>query len=251
MFDGIKRWWQGFETKHETGAQFILFFIFSNGVTILQLALMPIFRAWFDKTNLIDMSFQHFPIGHATEAASQYYIFNYPAGPIQPDGVGGGLAYFLAVQITLLIAQIVNFFLQRNVTFKSNTSPWYAAMWYFIAYVIITFAAGALQGFYKAPIYSFFMETLGWGSSGETVADVITMIINSALSFWVFFPIFKVIFRRVPEEEEAAIKEKVDQDIARGQEAVAAREAATAVTEGEMEAQDGLDGGGANPSRRE
>ena len=38
------------------------------------------------------------------------------------------------------------------------------------------------------------------GRTGGTVADVITMIINSALSFWVFFPIFKVIFKRVPDE---------------------------------------------------
>ena len=82
-------------------------------------------------------------------------------------GGGGGLAYFLAVQITLLIAQIINFFLQRNVTFKSNTSMATAALWYFIAYIIITFAAAALQGFYKAPIYHFFMESLGWGAPEE------------------------------------------------------------------------------------
>lgn len=27
------------------------------------------------------------------------------------------------------------------------------------------------------------------------------MIINAAISFWVFFPIFKVIFKQVPEED--------------------------------------------------
>lgn len=50
------------------------------------------------------------------------------------------------------------------------------------------------------------MTTWGLGATGETIADVITMIINSALSFWVFFPIFKIIFKRVPEDvnEEAA-----------------------------------------------
>ena len=39
--------------------------------------------------------------------------------------------------------------------------------------------------------------------TGETVADIITMIINSAISFWVFFPIFKLIFTQAPETEEA------------------------------------------------
>ncbi len=133
------------------------------------------------------------------------YAF-YPAGQIS-DGGGGGLAYFLAVQITLAVAQIINFFLQRNITFKSNTSPWIAAMWYFIAYVVITFVAAAAQGFYKVPVYDFFMDSLGWGSTGETVADVVTMVINSAISFWVFFPIFKIIFKRVPEDEATAAGE--------------------------------------------
>ncbi|GMA34761.1 hypothetical protein [Demequina litorisediminis] len=140
-----------------------------------------------------------FPVG-ANVDGSQYYMFDYPAGEIS-DGGGGGLAYFLAVQITLAVAQIINFFLQRNITFKSNTSAWVAAAWYFLAYVIITFVAAAAQGFYKEPVYSFFMDTLDWGSTGETVADVTTMVINAAISFWVFFPIFKIIFKRVPEDD--------------------------------------------------
>lgn len=200
MLKGIAEWWRGFQAKHETGAQFIMFFIISNGVTVLQLALMPVLRSLFDKTSLVNTGFQAFSVGTAADGVSPFYIFNYPAGPIEADGVGGGLAYFLAVQITLLIAQIINFFLQRNIAFQSNTSMAVAAMWYFIAYVIITFLAAALQGLYKAPIYSLLMTTWGWGATGETIADVITMVINSALSFWVFFPIFKIIFKRVPEE---------------------------------------------------
>ena len=40
------------------------------------------------------------------------------------------------------------------------------------------------------------------GGVGVTVADVVTMIINCAISFWVFFPIFKVIFKQEPEKTE-------------------------------------------------
>lgn len=198
MFTSIKNWWDRFMQTHPEGSKFLMFFIFSNGVTVLQLALMPIFQSWFNSTNLVNIPAQWFPVG-TTADGGQHFIFNYAAGPVAADGTGGGLAYFLSVQITLAIAQIINFFLQRNITFKSNTNPWVAAMWYLIAYIVITFAAGALQGFYKAPIYSFFMTSLGWGSTGRVVADVITMIINSALSFWVFYPIFKVIFKQKPE----------------------------------------------------
>ena len=36
----LKRWWTAFEDKHTTAAQFIIFFILSNGITVLQLVLM-------------------------------------------------------------------------------------------------------------------------------------------------------------------------------------------------------------------
>ena len=189
--------WKRFKEKHPTLAQFVMFFIISNGVTVLQLVLMPVLRGLFDGTALVYTPFQVLPVGQAIDG-SQHFIFNYPAGPITAEGVGGGLAYFLAVQISLGVAQIINFFLQRNVTFKASNSIGKAAAWYLVAYIIITFAAGAAQGLYKAPIYSSFIAW--WGATGETAADIVTMIINAAISFWVFFPIFKLIFKSKPDE---------------------------------------------------
>ena len=34
------------------------------------------------------------------------------------------------------------------------------------------------------------------GGAGETIADLITMVINCAVSFWVYFPILKLIFKK-------------------------------------------------------
>ena len=176
----MKLWWDAFAEKHLSASQFIVFFILSNGITVLQLALMPIFRWMFAGTSLVDIDFQVLQVG-TKPGGAPYYMFDYAAGAL-PEG-GGGLAYFLAVQITLLIAQVINFFAQRNITFKSNTSMWVAAVWYTIAYVAITFVAAAAAGFYKAPIYEWMIDGLGWGSTGETLADIITMIINAAISF--------------------------------------------------------------------
>ncbi|WOF23558.1 hypothetical protein N8K70_02450 [Microbacterium betulae] len=202
MFASIGTWWRGFQERHPELSRFLMFFVLSNGVTVLQLALMPVFRWGLDAfTGLVDVSFQVLPVGSNVDG-SQYYMFDYAAGQL-PEG-GGGLAYFLAVQITLLIAQVINFFLQRNITFKSNTSIWVAAFWYAIAYVVITFIAAAAQGFYKAPIYDLLMNGWGWGGTGQVVADVVTMIVNSAISFWVFYPIFRVIFRQRQDETLAA-----------------------------------------------
>jgi putative flippase GtrA len=192
--------WRRFEEKRPGIAQFAMFFLLSNGVTALQAALMPVFKAIFNQTALVDIAFQVWPVG-ANADGSQYYVFNYPAGPVDEFGVGGGLAYFLAMQITIAIAQVINFFAQRNITFKANNSVAKAAFWYVIAYILITIGAAVAQGFYKAPIYSWTMEV--WPSGGEAVADVITMIINAAIAFWVFFPIFKVIFKNTPDETVA------------------------------------------------
>ncbi|MDO4259854.1 MAG: hypothetical protein Q4C87_10095 [Actinomycetaceae bacterium] len=199
MFQPIIAWWKRFEKRHETGAQFLVFFIVSNGVTILQALLMPIFKWGFGFTSLVAIPFQFLPIGMDGERV--LYMFDYAAGPVRPDGLGGGLAYFLAVEITLLIAQVINFYAQRNITFKSNVPVWWAAMWYAIAYVFITIFAAWAQVLYKGPIYAFFQNLMGHGP-GQTTADMITMLINSMICFWVFFPIFKVIFRSKEESPE-------------------------------------------------
>ncbi|WP_231915996.1 hypothetical protein [Microbacterium karelineae] len=201
MISRTRTWWAGFQVKHPELSKFAMFLLLSNGVTLLQFVLMPAFRWGFETyTDLMNVSFQVLPVGEAVDGG-QYYMFDYGQGAL-PEG-GGGLAYFLAVQITILIAQVINFFAQRSITFKSNTSIWWAALWYTIAYIVITFIAAAAQGFYKAPIYELLITGWGWGATGETVADVATMIINAAISFWVFYPIFKLIFRQVPAESEA------------------------------------------------
>ncbi|MFV0529747.1 MAG: hypothetical protein ACK5MN_13650 [Lachnospiraceae bacterium] len=184
--------WTRFKEKHPTIAQFIVFFIISNGVTVLQMVIMPVLKYMLSFTPLVNTAFEVLPVGRNLDG-SIYYVFSYAAGAIGSGG-GGGLAYFLAVEITLFIAQVINFFLQRNVTFKSKTSVGKAALWYFIAWVLISIGAAALQGLYKTPIYSLLMDVMGT-RVGMTVADIIVMLINSVISFWVFFPIMKIIFK--------------------------------------------------------
>jgi hypothetical protein len=200
--------WRKFKKRFPNVAQFFVFFMLSNGVTVLQMILMPILKAIFATTNLINVNFQVWQLGQNIDA-TPYFIFDFEAGTLASGG-GGGLAFFLAVQITLLIAQVINFFAQRNITFKSDGNPWKAAFWYAVAYVAITIFASAARGLYTVPIYNLLMNTWGWGGTGETIADFITMIIYSAISFWVFFPIFKLIFPQSKEKKEA-IKAKENQ----------------------------------------
>ncbi len=206
----IKFFWINFEKQHPGIAQFIMFFVVCNGVTVLQMILMPVFKWVFGYTSLVDMNFQVLQIGHNING-SPYYVFDYAAGTIGSGG-GGGLAYFLAVELTMAIAQIINFFTQRKVTFKSDGNVWRAAFWYVIAYIVITIGAAALQGLYKAPLYGFMIDLFG-NSTGTTVADIVTMLINCAISFWVFFPIMKLIFRQEEKENEKGKAENEQSEV--------------------------------------
>lgn len=194
--------WAAFAEAKPTLAELVVFSGLNVALTVLQLVIMPVFKLMFSGTSLVDVDFRAVPVGDG-------FVFDYTAGAL-PEG-GGGLAYFLAVQITLLIATVINFFLQRNVTFKSNTNVWRAAAWYTVAYVVLTVGAAALQTLYKTPIYELLMVTWGMGAAGETVADVVTMLINALISCAVFFPIFKIIFRR---EAEVVVVETARRDAA-------------------------------------
>ena len=187
------RAWTKFRTAHPGIAQFLVFFMVCNGVTVLQMILMPVLKGIFGMTSLVDTNFQFLHVGTNLNG-SPYYVFDYAAGTIASGG-GGGLAYFLAVEITMAIAQVINFITQRKVTFKSEGNVWKAAAWYVLAYVVITIGAAALQGLYKVPVYTFLMGALGEGT-GTITADAVTMLINCAISFWVFYPIMKWIFKK-------------------------------------------------------
>lgn len=206
MVNNLKERWNQFTIKHQAVAEFFSFFIVSNGVTLLQLVLMPVWKSIFGMTDLVKISFQIGKIGNNFDG-SPYYIFNYAAGAIG-EGGGGGLAYFLAVQLTIAIAQIANFFIQRKVTFKSTGNLTKAALWYGIAYIIITIGAAVAQGFYKAPVYHLFMNYWNMGKKGEIVADFISMIINCIISFWVYFPILKIIFRE-PKTRAMVVQSRI------------------------------------------
>ena len=187
--------WTKFKTKHPEISTFLVFFISSNAVTIIQMLLQIILSSILLSTALVNINFQYLPVPGATNfvTGGQYYIFDFQAGE------AGGLAFFLATYITIAIAQVINFFLQRNITFKSKSNPWISALWYFIAFVLITLISSALLGLYKKPIFDLL------GKSFEWLANIIVVFINCAISFWVFYPIFKIIF---PKDKNETKEEK-------------------------------------------
>lgn len=202
---GLYYWW----FRHHKIAEFIRYFMVGNIVTVIQFIILPVLQLIFKNTNLINTDFRFLgPIGAADKIITlenglkvfdPYYVFNFTAGPIGSsiertlNGISGqylsrgGLAYFLAMFITLVIAQILTFIMQRKVAFKSNSNLLKAIIWFVIATIIITLGQNALYGLYQPWLY---------GTFGDAIGGIAASFVQALISFWVFYPIFKIIFKK-------------------------------------------------------
>ncbi|HHW89586.1 MAG TPA: hypothetical protein GX745_01610 [Clostridiales bacterium] len=205
-------WWH----RHYKIAEFIRYFMVGNFITIIQFIILPLLQFIFKQTNLINTDF-HFigPIGSAQKVAKvlsdgtkiydPYYVFNFTGGQVgeyvqrSMNGVSGlylghgGLAYFLAMFITLVIAQVLTFIMQRNIAFKSDGDISKAVFWFVIATIVITLGQNVLYALYQPWIY---------GLLGDTWGGVFASFLQALIAFWVFYPIFKVIFPRSQKERK-------------------------------------------------
>lgn len=53
------------------------------------------------------------------------------------DAAHGGLPYFCAYMIAMLVGECINFPIQRSFVFRSKGKIWYQAFWYLIAFCIV------------------------------------------------------------------------------------------------------------------
>lgn len=130
---------------HPRIAQFITYFMVGNLATVVQLVLIPVLQPILGSTSLVNVDLYLFgpigdpqtmttvtAVGQTVSGLNPYYVFNFTGGPVNTlvtrtlNGITGsylthgGVAYFLATFIPLILSQVVSFFLQRKVTFKSS-----------------------------------------------------------------------------------------------------------------------------------
>lgn len=234
FFQKIWRWWlgvwYGFEEKHPKLAkilyQVFFFVVFSEGVTIVQILIL-IFLPYLLGLELAATEFMipKLPI----TIAGFTYNWSFLGNEIAKDAageviIGGGLGYFIAFKIATFIAQVINFPLQRNITYKSKGNPVYQAMWYFIGWVLINLACDAINNLWIPPAQQFLPPA---------ITSILAMIAQGGIAMVIFFFIFLVIF---PDQEKAAAsaRKKVEDLKAKGaseEEIKAAELKATILTE--------------------
>ena len=197
----FKNWWSNFSEKYPKASKWVreggLFFIFSNLVTIIQyiiyaflpnlLGLELAGTAWSwpaIPARILGIDFTWNAIG--------YDVVYDAAGNVV---IGGGVGSLIAMLVGSFLAQVINFPLQRNITFRSKGNPFYQAMWYFIAWVVITFVVNSINCVWVA-VAGHFVPTWLYNIGSTMIMGTISMV--------VFFFVFKIIF----PEGEANKKEK-------------------------------------------
>ena len=161
--------WNHFEKKHPKLSKWVyqiaFFFVFSMGVTIVQ---------------YLFFTFMPGILGEKLAGTE----FMWPQVLI-----GGGLGYFISYEVGSFVAQCINFPLQRNVTFKSHGNPVYQAMWYFIAWILISLICNGFNNLWM-PIASALVP--------PAIYNILVTFVTGGVSMVIFFFVFKIIF---PEGE--------------------------------------------------
>lgn len=202
----FRRGWSKFAHLHPEGSklvyQIFYFIVFSEGVTIWQYLVMLFLPNAFGlelaQTPFVWPEIALWDWGDGTQMI--FGIFNEPvrdaAGAAITDSanfsngvIGGGLGNFIAFEIAVFTAQVINFPLQRNITFKSKGNVAWQALWYFIGWVLISIFVNAVWGFINPLCMHFGIV--------KAISDLLKTFITGGLSMVIFFFIFKIIF---PEE---------------------------------------------------
>ena len=182
---GLVNIWDGFEQRHPSVAKWIreggLFIIVSNLITVFKYLMLQFLPNAFKGLPLVDFGWPGKEITLWGETF-KWNILGY-------DVNHGGLPYFCAYMVAMVIGECINFPIQRNFVFRSKGNIWYEIMWYFLAFVLITCIVNSINCIWIAVAGKFVPDF---------VYNIGTTFLNGGISMLIFFLVNKVIF---PESE--------------------------------------------------
>ena len=115
-----------------------------------------------------------------------WWVFIYPV-------VVGGLGYFIVSNVANVIAQIVAFFVNKEKTFNSGANIAVALPIYIVFTIALIFFSAWLNPTLKEVF-------VGWGLEEAAAKNIATMIC-SAVQFFLYFPVDKILFHKKKEEK--------------------------------------------------
>ena len=186
----LKELWKKFEKKYPSASQGVreggFFVIVSNLITVFKYLLLTFLPLAFAFMGNRDFGFPGVDIT-LFGIEFKWYIIGYGAEQ-------GGLAYFTAYMIAMIIGEVINFFIQRKWVFRSNGNIVYQGIWYFLAFCVVTCVVNSINCVWAA-VAGHFVDP--W------LYNIGTTVLNGGVSMVVFFIINKIVFNDVPKKDKA------------------------------------------------
>ncbi|MBE5917471.1 MAG: hypothetical protein E7273_11595 [Pseudobutyrivibrio ruminis] len=154
-----------------------LFVIICNLITVFKYLILQFLPKMFTSLPLVDFGFPGVTLTMLGKSF-KWYIIGYAKEQ-------GGLPYFCAYMIAMIIGEVINFFLQRNITFRSKGNIFFQGSCYIIAFCLITCIVNSINCVWVAVAQ---MIVPDWAY------NVGTTVLNGGISMVVFFFVNKKIF---------------------------------------------------------
>ena len=158
--------------------QFIKFIFVSLGAMIVQFVLLNTLQLIPAIKDLYSQDFS-------------WWVFVYPVAI-------GGLGYFIVSNVANVIAQIVAFFINKEKTFNSGANVAVALP----IYIIFTIALICFSAWLNPTLKEVFIQ-FDW--CNEDLAKNIATMICSAVQFFLYFPVDKILFHKKKEEKKEEV----------------------------------------------
>ena len=183
------KFWNDFEQKHPAIAKWVreggLFVIVSNAITVFKYLLLTFLPAAFAFMGDRSFGWPGIPLTLFGETF-QWNILGY-------DQAHGGLAYFTAYMIAMIIGECINFPIQKLFVFRNHEKPGKQIAWYVVAFILITCIVNSINCIWVAVAGKF---VPAW------VYNIGTTVLNGGVSMVVFFFVNKIIFPETPRENK-------------------------------------------------
>ena len=162
--------------------QFVKFIFVSLLAMIVQFALLNILN---HLPPIVDLFGQNF----------EWWVLKSPVNMVEGAVGIGGLGYFISNNTANIVAQIVAFFVNREKTFNSGANIAVTLP----IYIVFTIALICFSAWLNPTLTHAFISK-GW-MKGDAAANLATMIC-SAVQFFLYFPVDKILFHKKKEEAE-------------------------------------------------
>ncbi len=157
--------------------QFTKFIVVSLGACIVQVVTLAIL---YNIPAIKELSTQAF----------HWWVFDYPV----IEGERCGLALFISANVANILAQIVSFFINKEKTFNSSANTAITLP----IYIVFTVALVCFSAWLNPVVFQICVNKFGLGSG---LALTIATAVCSALQFFLYFPVDKILFHKKKEDK--------------------------------------------------